>query len=89
MSRLHKWLINPAEPVLFIKPLCSHHIFYVERCTIFGGSFNSNYVYDEDEGYYYCDVNLDEDDMYRFMKGSIDNCSFFSLEDEYKLARKQ
>ena len=31
----------------------------------------SNYVYDEDEGYYYCDVNLDEDDMYRFMKGSI------------------
>ena len=49
----------------------------------------SNYVYDEDEGYYYCDVNLDEDDMYRFMKGSIDNCSFFSLEDEYKLARKQ
>ena len=49
----------------------------------------AHYVYDELEDYYYCDVNLDEDDMSRFMRGAIDNCAYFSLEDEYKLARKQ
>lgn len=49
----------------------------------------ANYVYDEIEDYYYCDVNLDEDDMAKFMRGNMDSCSFFTLEDEYKLARKQ
>lgn len=49
----------------------------------------SNFVYDEIEDYYYCDVNLDEDEMFRFMKGNTDNCSFFSLDDEYKIARNQ
>lgn len=49
----------------------------------------ANYVYDEVEDYYYCDVNLDEDDMARFMRGSMDSCAYFSLEDEYKLAGKQ
>ena len=28
-----------------------------------------NYVYDEDYECYCCDVNLDEDDMYRFLTG--------------------
>lgn len=49
----------------------------------------TNYVYDEIEDYYYCNVNLDEDDTYRFMKGSMDSCSYFTLDDEYSIARKQ
>lgn len=49
----------------------------------------SNYMYDEMEDYYYCNVNLDEDDMYRFMKGNVDRCSFFCADDEYRIARKQ
>lgn len=49
----------------------------------------TNYVYDEIEDYYYCNVNLDEDDMYRFMKGSMVSCSYFTLDDEYSIARKQ
>ena len=49
----------------------------------------TNYVYDEIEDYYYCNANLDEDDMYRFMKGSMDSCSYFTLDDEYSIARKQ
>ena len=49
----------------------------------------TNYVYDEIEDYYYCNVNLDEDDMYRYMKGSMDSCSYFTLDDEYSIARKQ
>lgn len=49
----------------------------------------SNYVYDEIEDYYYCDINLDEDEMSQFMRGNTENCSFFSLDDEYRIARKQ
>lgn len=49
----------------------------------------SNYMYDEVEDYYYCNVNLDEDDMYKFMKGNVDRCSFFCADDEYRIARKQ
>ena len=48
-----------------------------------------NFVYDEDYEYYVCDMDLDEDDMYRFMKGSMDSCSYFTLDDEYSIARKQ
>ena len=33
--------------------------------------FCSNYVYDDDEEEYYCDVNLDEDEMGRFLRGTV------------------
>ena len=48
-----------------------------------------NYIYDEDYECYICDVNLDEDDMMRFMTGTNDNCAYFQLYDEYKIVRKQ
>ena len=38
--------------------------------------FCSNYVYDDDEEEYYCDVNLDEDEYYR-------------SNDDYKIVRHQ
>ncbi len=47
------------------------------------------YVYDEDWECYCCDMNLDEDEMCRFMSGSFDNCPYFNLDDEYAIARKQ
>ena len=31
-----------------------------------GCEYCSNYIYDEEFGYYICDVNLDEDEMSRF-----------------------
>lgn len=40
----------------------------------------------EDNG---CTINLDEDDMAKFMGDSFYNCSYFSLYDEYKIVRKQ
>jgi hypothetical protein len=49
----------------------------------------ANYVYDEDDECYICDVNLDEDDMYRFLTGSTRQCSYFQLYDEYKVVRHQ
>ncbi|MDD5934465.1 MAG: DUF6472 family protein [Clostridiales bacterium] len=48
-----------------------------------------NYVYDEEYECYYCEVDLDEDDMSRFMSDTLDQCSYYQLDDEYKIARKQ
>lgn len=49
----------------------------------------SNYVYDEDYECYCCDVNLDEDEMYRFMSDTFYNCPYYQLNDEYRIVRKQ
>ena len=49
----------------------------------------SNYVYDEEYGYYTCDVDLDEDEMGRFMTNTFQNCPYFQMNDEYKIVRKQ
>ena len=47
------------------------------------------FTYDEDEDYYYCSVNLDEDEMYSFIKGTMKNCSYYRDNDDYKIVRKQ
>jgi len=47
------------------------------------------YVYDEDYECYVCDVNLDEDEMERYMTSTFDNCPYFRDGDEYKVVRKQ
>lgn len=49
----------------------------------------SNYVYDEECGYYSCEVNLDEDEMVRFLQDSFYNCPYYQSDDEYKIVRKQ
>lgn len=48
-----------------------------------------NYIYDEEYGYYVCGVNLDEDEMYHFIKGTFHNCPYFQYQDEYRIVRKQ
>ena len=48
-----------------------------------------NYVYDEEYECYICDVNLDEDEMSRFMTNTLKDCSYFRDGDEYKIVRKQ
>lgn len=48
-----------------------------------------HYVYDEEWDYYECDVNLDEDDMVKFLQGRNTSCSFFRLDDEYGVVRHQ
>ncbi|MEE0420602.1 MAG: DUF6472 family protein [Lachnospiraceae bacterium] len=49
----------------------------------------SNYSYDAEYDYYVCMMNLDEDEMRRFIAGAFDNCSYFQLDDEYRIVRKQ
>ena len=41
-----------------------------------GCEYCSNYVYDEDYEYYVCDINLDEDEMARFMSYSDWDCPY-------------
>lgn len=48
-----------------------------------------NYVYDEDYDCYTCLVNLDEDEMYRFLQGTNYDCPYYDKDDEYFLAGRQ
>lgn len=47
------------------------------------------YAYDEEYECYFCEINLDEDEMTRFMQGSLNNCPYYRLGDEYAVVRKQ
>ena len=48
-----------------------------------------NYKYDEEYEYYVCTKNLDEDEMYHFIKGEFRNCPYYQFGDEYQIVRKQ
>ena len=50
--------------------------------------FCANFVSDDEFGDY-CNINLDEDEMARFLTRSTDTCHYFQLYDEYKIVRKQ
>ena len=45
--------------------------------------------YVDDDGYGECQVNLDEDEMERFLRDGFRNCPYYRLEDEYRTVRKQ
>ena len=47
------------------------------------------YVYDEEGGYYGCDVDMDEDDYGRLVSGGTRFCPYYQLDDEYRIVRKQ
>lgn len=47
------------------------------------------YYYDDEQDCYCCEVNLDEDEMCRFLSCTQDSCPYFLFYDEYDLARKQ
>ena len=46
--------------------------------------FCANFVSDDEFGDY-CNINLDEDEMARFLTRSTDTCHYFQLYDEYKI----
>ena len=43
----------------------------------------ANYIYDEESDCYCCEVDLDEDEMYRFLSDTFYQCPY------YQLVRKQ
>ena len=48
-----------------------------------------DYAYDEEYEYYVCEADLDEDEMYAFLKGTDFACPFYRYGDEYAVVRKQ
>ncbi|MCC8027445.1 MAG: DUF6472 family protein [Clostridium sp.] len=48
-----------------------------------------NYVYEEESDCYICEVNLDEDEMVRFLSDSMYQCPYYQSGDEYRIVRKQ
>lgn len=49
----------------------------------------NNYVYDEDDECYVCDMDLDEDDMVKFLTGNFNECPYYQSNDEYLIVRRQ
>ncbi len=47
------------------------------------------YDYDEDYESYVCTMNLDEDEMVRFLSGQNRSCPYYRFYDEYKSVQKQ
>ena len=47
------------------------------------------YIYDDEYDCFVCEMELDEDEMVHFLKGDMNSCSYFRLDDEYKVVRKQ
>ena len=49
----------------------------------------NNYEYDEDYECYVCDMDLDEDDMVRFLQGNTRECPYYQSNNEYEVVRHQ
>ena len=47
------------------------------------------YNYDEEYDEYICDVDLDEDEMERFLRAAADACPYYKPGDDYETARRQ
>ena len=47
------------------------------------------YDYDEEYDCYVCQVNLDQDELSRFLSGHTHTCPFYRFYDEYKSVHKQ
>ena len=48
-----------------------------------------NYIYDEDYECYICSMDLDEDEMYKFLTDTWKNCPYYRSNDEYEVVRHQ
>lgn len=49
----------------------------------------NNYVYDDDYECYTCEMDLDEDEMARFLSSTYFDCPHYQSGDEYLIVRKQ
>ena len=49
----------------------------------------NNFIYDEEDECYVCDMDLDEDEMYHFLTGTYTECPYYQSNDEYLIVRHQ
>ena len=47
------------------------------------------YLYDEEYDDYVCDMDLDEDEMARYLAHATAACPFYEPGDEYKIVHRQ
>lgn len=47
------------------------------------------YEFDDVTETWFCSVNLDEDEMAKFLSGANYACPYYRLDDEYAIVRKQ
>jgi len=47
------------------------------------------YDYDGELEAFVCTMDLDEDEMSRFLQGGSFECAFYQPDDEYRIVRKQ
>ena len=65
-------------------------VFFFRACSAIASrapSSNSNFTSSNSNNF--CDINLDEDEMARFMSYSDWDCPYFQMDDEYAIVRKQ
>ena len=72
-----------------VRVFCGHCIFPKVKSKRPYSKACENYIYDEQYDSYYCDMNLDEDEMMHFLTGSFGNCPYYRDNDEYRIVRKQ
>ncbi|MBQ8851236.1 MAG: hypothetical protein IJZ66_02170 [Oscillibacter sp.] len=48
-----------------------------------------HYDYDDETESYYCTMDLDEDEMERFLRSDFRACPFYRRGDDYSTARRQ
>lgn len=49
----------------------------------------ANFVYDDEEEEYFCDVEMDEDELVRLYTNKYESCPYYRNGDEYRVVRKQ
>ena len=47
------------------------------------------YAYDDEYDCFICEMDLDEDEMLKFLQSSFDNCPYYRFGDDYSIVRKQ
>lgn len=74
-----------------MKALYSIMIWKVEmHMSVVGDCDSCNfYSYDEEYECYMCDVNMDEDELVRFLADERVQCPYYQSGDEYRIVRKQ
>ena len=80
-----------SEMVLYVEDLQSQVDELTELCDILDEDLGmvEDDLYDDDYDCYICMIDLDEDEMMRFLQGTNYNCPYFRLDDEYGVVRHQ
>ena len=49
----------------------------------------ANLIYDDEEEEYFCDIEMDEDELVRLYTNKHESCPYYRNGDEYRVVRKQ